>query len=1001
MGKASQGGREAGARFVSIMMAVLLAVTMLPAAGLSSAFADEPVERPATSGGDVALESTNADAGAEAQVPVAEEREDGMLAADGLLYTVADGGLSLAGFDGDVPEGVLAVPAAVSVDGKDTPVVAVDIAEGQIADKVVVLSLPQGIRDIDTGSLATAFPVLLSVEVAAASDSSLPAASGAASMRAAYSTSGGMLFRPTEVTFQSDDGAIETVECKELVWAPPALVSARVPVECRAIAEGAFADARDLKTVVAFGTMERIADGAFSIDQMEGSKVVVPASSPVVAGEDAERVSASMALMGDAGQKERRSAWHEAGWRSDDIVMGKPCGALTETVAVDAEGCVERTDLRLISYPGMHPEAMDVKHPDENGDLDMADAGLAFTVKSGMTASVAWQGDKAATPSHVEIPAAITIDDVTYPVTEIAASGFEGAAFLESVAIPEGVTAVGQDAFKDCPSLAGPALPITLSRIVEAVPDDAPEPITSETNHLASSQTAFSAGGMSLLDETAEAFSIDNDISGYSMAYANVIKIFHSAPGIYEGLNISPSTGVNARSSAAGIEVYTNNGSTFRGIAWSVYDTDDKKRISSIKVTLLSSSGGAMGVFYLNSLDGWVISGVSVDGGLYGNASGYFGGYVGVTALFVGMVRDEAVGSSELALASHKHAAADVTSGTFSADRIPNLSAAKITSGTMSGDRISSLAASKLTGTIDAARLPSSVVTTANKATTLSEYATQKWVMDKGYLTSSSLSPYLKTADADAKYQPKGSYAAADHAHDARYYTESETDAKLGEKVDRSEFGTISYEGLDDGDENTYPTSYRKGGMPSIHEPEREGYEFAGWQWSRGSVSGDGGNLGGAFSEAGDVTLTATWREVVPEANHFFSDGSPLTAGDNAEYQSHVIKVRLADFGGDALSRVAFERNDAAGILQDGAEVRLWVGGDPDVFTNGTQLTLGQTAATSAGWRMQLAQRADESWGVYVGVRIRTADVAADRIQTSYAAGSYVVSLVKMSYEFA
>ena len=365
-----EGGWEAGARIVSVVLAMLLAVTMLPAAGLSPAFADEPVERPATSGGDVALESTNG-AAAAPRVPVAETREDGMLAADGLMYAVADGGLALVGFGGAAPEGALAVPAAVMLDGKEAPIVAVDIAEGQATDEVVVLSLPQSVKDIDTASLASAFPALLSVEVASAS-STLPVASGAASVRAAYSTSGGMLFRPTSVTLQNEDGSIETVECKELVWAPPALVSARIPVECRAIAEGAFADVRDLRTVVAFGTMERIADGAFSTEQMEAAKVVVPQASAAVA--EGERVSASMALMGDAGQKERRSAWHEAGWRIDDIVMGKPCGALTESVAVSAEGRVERTDLKLISYPGMHPEAMDVKHPDENGNLDMAES---------------------------------------------------------------------------------------------------------------------------------------------------------------------------------------------------------------------------------------------------------------------------------------------------------------------------------------------------------------------------------------------------------------------------------------------------------------------------------------------------------------------------------------------------------------------------------------------------------------------------------------------------
>ncbi len=452
---------HAATRFVSVMLSMLLAVTMLPVAGLQVAYADESVERPATSGGDVALESTNNSAAAP-QAPVAEEREDGMLAADGLMYTVADGGLALVGFDGEAPEGALAVPAAVVVDGREAPVVAIDLAQGQVADKAVVLSLPQSIKDINIASLAPALPALLSVEIAGANASSLPVAAGAASVRAAYSTSGGMLFRPTTVTLQADDGSIESIECKELLWAPPALVSARIPVECRAVAEGAFADVCDLKTVVAFGTMERIADGAFSTEQMESSKVVVPQASAAVT--DAERVSASMALMGDAGQKERRSAWHEAGWRTDDIVMGKPYGSLTETVAVTDGGAIERTELQLVSYPGAHENAMDLKKPNADGVVEQAESGLAFTVKSDMTASVTWQGDKTATPARLDIPSSVVIDGVTYPVTEIAPNAFEGAAFLQSVAIPEGVMTIGEDAFSDCPNLADISFPSTLRK---------------------------------------------------------------------------------------------------------------------------------------------------------------------------------------------------------------------------------------------------------------------------------------------------------------------------------------------------------------------------------------------------------------------------------------------------------------------------------------------------------------------------------------------------------
>ena len=71
-----QGGWGTGARIVSVMLAMLLAVTMLPAAGLSSAYADEPVERPATSGGDMALESASGSAVEAQAAPVVPSQDD-------------------------------------------------------------------------------------------------------------------------------------------------------------------------------------------------------------------------------------------------------------------------------------------------------------------------------------------------------------------------------------------------------------------------------------------------------------------------------------------------------------------------------------------------------------------------------------------------------------------------------------------------------------------------------------------------------------------------------------------------------------------------------------------------------------------------------------------------------------------------------------------------------------------------------------------------------------
>lgn len=63
---------------------------------------------------------------------------------------------------------------------------------------------------------------------------------------------------------------------------------------------------------------------------------------------------------------------------------------------------------------------------------------------------------------------------------------------------------------------------------------------------------------------------------------------------------------------------------------------------------------------------------------------------------------------------------------------------------------------------------------------------------------------YIK-GKGDAIYQPKGSYAASNHTHDDRYYTESEIDAKLAGKADS---GHIHLQGTESGkvDWNTLKT---------------------------------------------------------------------------------------------------------------------------------------------------------------------------------------------------
>ena len=880
MGKALQGGRNTGARIVSVMLAALLAATMLPAAGLQAAFADEPVERPATSGGDVALSGTSGGAAAAPQAPVAEAREDGMHVAGGLAYTVADGGLALAGFDGGAPAGALAVPAAVSVDGKETPIVAIDLAEGQAADEVVALSLPQGVKGINTATLASAFPNLLSVEIAAAAGSSLPAAAGAASMRAAYSASGGMLFRPASVTVQTEDGLVESIECKELVWAPPALVSARIPVECRAIAEGAFADVRELKTVVAFGAMARIAEGALTPEQMEAAKVVVPQASAAVT--DAERVSASMALMGDEGQKERRSAWHEAGWRTDDIVMGKPYGSLTEAVAVTDEGQIERDELQLVSYPGAHENAMDLKKPNADGIVEQAESGLAFTVKSDMTASVAWQGDKTATPAHIDVPSSVSIDGVAYPVTEIAAGAFEGAAFLTSVAIPEGVATIGDAAFANCANLAEAAFPATLKATgigsFDGTQVDPPTPATATR----APQAATSGDSQPDGAQGAPATGAEGDSSG-TAGDPEDQPVQGDDTTAAEGDEPTPPGDDGTLSGPDGEQPPPND---------ELMPLSDDS-ISSFSVSLPDSSSRTSARL---RIFGGPVTMLKVIRSKNCSLSGTGDGFIDTTVPFFHL--------SAWGTGSPTYDQVDVRF--HSADW---LTVADMGLEAKSGYRLVGVSTSvidKSTFVISVGIVREEAVGQVPLATTdllsksgetaFSSTSTVRGALNdlSGKLSKSGETAFSSTNTVRGAIDKKADKDVLSKSGEAAFTSTDTVRGALNAKVDASDFGTIAYSGLDGSDMSVYPTSYRKGGAPSLPKPEKPGSRFAGWTWSGHSTpTTDPNEIKAAFADGNKtVTLAANWA--APEATYFFAEDKPLDPLGTGT-QEHDIFVKLSD----------------------------------------------------------------------------------------------------------
>ncbi len=412
------------------MLALLLAVTMLPAAALLPAFADEPA------------------AGAEVT--------DG-----GLVYKVADGAATLVGFeDSAALEGALVVPETV---GDGAIVKAVEIAEGQVADEVTSLAMPQTVEAIKTEGLAAAFPALAAIEVAS---------------NGAYSSVAGMLFR-SAAGQSSSDGTAFADDALELVWAPPAMVVARIPLECKAIAAGAFVDASALETVMSFGKMESIAaaerdedgnvtkPGAFTDEQVGRLTIVVPGTNYAVTGEGAERVSGSVALSEKTDMLEKRKTWFHYGFFTDQIIMGAPFGEIEGVIGVDDEGVAE--DRSLIT-PLQNGKGHLELTREEQAEVDARKAaepkdGLSFSYQASMDLSVRWAGDRTATPAHIDVPAYAKVDGVTYQVTQIEPGAFEGAVFLASVTIPEGVTSIGESAFAGCTNLKEVSLLSTLKTI--------------------------------------------------------------------------------------------------------------------------------------------------------------------------------------------------------------------------------------------------------------------------------------------------------------------------------------------------------------------------------------------------------------------------------------------------------------------------------------------------------------------------------------------------------
>lgn len=221
-----------------------------------------------------------------------------------------------------------------------------------------------------------------------------------------------------------------------------------------------------------------------------------------------------------------------------------------------------------------------------------------------------------------------------------------------------------------------------------------------------------------------------------------------------------------------------------------------------------------------------------------------------------------------------------------------------------------------------------------------------------------------------------------------KYSSTNTVEMAIESKVSASDFGTIAYAGLDGSDMSVYPTSYRKGGTPSLPKPTKPGSEFLGWTWGgQGAPTTDANTIKGAFAEGNAVTLTANWS--VPKSNYFYTLDEPLdTSLTGSDQQFSEIEITLAAEP-RTLAELTFRDNGLADLVYDTSQVYMQVNG------------------VSGGWEgtrrnVALRELSDGSYGINVILSIPNDNLREDAAVTSYAPGSaYVTGCFRAEYTFA
>ena len=366
----------------------------------------------------------------EAQTPLSQQPAKpvaGELVQDGLVYRVLPGGQTVAwiGWSGSAPSGDVSVPATVVCGDFSYAVESVGMPEapapvdGVLAGSTAAsLSLPASVAHVADGALSGC-PTLASVAVGSKNESfasfdgmlftkdlaelllvpegkagvaripdqtvSVPTLSQCAGLAAVEVGKG-------SAAFSSLDGILYTEDMKTLVGCPPGAGGAvAVPEGVEAIASGAFAGCA-VASITALGFVRDIAADAF---------------------DEASRANAVVALPAGDEYAARRQVWEAAGF----------------------------ANFKEPAKPG------DTAVPQPTGPDAPQATGLAYEVLDDYTLAVSWQGAEGP-EGDLDIPATAEVDGVSYRVSSVAPAGFAGRSALTGVALPEGITAVGERAFE-------------------------------------------------------------------------------------------------------------------------------------------------------------------------------------------------------------------------------------------------------------------------------------------------------------------------------------------------------------------------------------------------------------------------------------------------------------------------------------------------------------------------------------------------------------------------